>query len=85
MHDVPNSELTIYCNASTVAAVKSAFKAAGVSVPQFWVADWDGVAEVPAGAVAKQYKSTAGYDVSAVAAHWPVSTRARRSLPIPRP
>ncbi|MGW4602747.1 LysM peptidoglycan-binding domain-containing protein [Streptomyces sp. NPDC004532] len=71
MHDVPNSELTVYCNASTVGAVKAAFKAKGVSLPQFWVADWDGVAEVPAGAVAKQYKNTAGYDVSAVADHWP--------------
>ncbi|MCA1219881.1 LysM peptidoglycan-binding domain-containing protein [Streptomyces sp. 8L] len=71
MADTPNSELTIYCNASTVGAVKSAFRAAGVSLPNFWVADWDGSTAIPAGAVAKQHTSTPGYDVSSVVSHWP--------------
>ena len=71
MAETDNSRLTVYCQASTVPAVKAAFKAAGVSLPQFWVAQWDGVHSLPAGAVAKQHTSTKHYDVSVVADHWP--------------
>ena len=62
---------TVYCAASAWSAVKAAFKAAGIAQPHYWIADWDGHAEIPAGAVAKQYVSTAGYDKSVVAGYWP--------------
>lgn len=71
MADKANGELTVYCNTSMWPQVKAAFKSAGVTQPQYWIANWDGSPEIPAGAVAKQYRNTPGYDVSAVAAHWP--------------
>lgn len=39
--------------------------------PLWWVANYDGVPVLPFGAVAKQYRNTAGYDVSVVADYWP--------------
>jgi len=71
MADTPNTELTVYCNSSTWPAVRAAFAAAGVSEPQYWIADYDHSAVIPAGAVAKQYTNTASYDISVVADHWP--------------
>lgn len=64
---------SVYCNASTWPAVKAAFASARVAGPHYWIAHYDGVAEVPAGAVAKQYLGgpTAPVDVSAVADYWP--------------
>ena len=62
---------TVYCNASTWPAVSSAFTAAGVAAPHYWIADYDGDPTVPAGAVAKQYASNDSYDTSSVAAYWP--------------
>lgn len=84
MADTDNHSLTIYANASMWSQVVSAFKAAGVTLPQHWVADWDGQASVPAGKVAKQYRNTAGYDLSAVADHWPgVDTAPAKSSATP--
>lgn len=71
MADTPNDELTIYCNASTWPSVKAAFKAAGVTLPQWWEAHYDGVAKISTGAVAKQYANNAKYDTSIVADYWP--------------
>lgn len=64
---------TVYMNASTWPAVRSAFVAQKVSEPNYWVANYDGIAEVPAGAIAKQYQGgmTAPYDISAVVDFWP--------------
>lgn len=62
---------TVYCDTSTWSEVRAAFHAAGVAEPHYWIADWDGEASVPAGAVAKQYRNESGYDLSAVAAYWP--------------
>ena len=62
---------TVYCNESTWPSVLAAFKAAGVAQPHYWIAKWDGSANIPAGAVAKQFQTGAGFDVSSVAAHWP--------------
>jgi hypothetical protein len=62
---------TVYCNADTWPSVRSAFTAAGVPEPHYWIAQYDGVATVPAGAVAKQYESTDPWDLSAVADYWP--------------
>lgn len=62
---------TVYTNASSWAAGRSAFEAAGVAQPHWWIADYDGDPTIPAGAAAKQYATAAGYDTSAVADHWP--------------
>jgi hypothetical protein len=71
MADTSNSELTVYCAKSGWSAVRHAFDSAGVTQPQYWIADWDGSASIPSGAVAKQYRNTSGYDVSAVRESWP--------------
>jgi hypothetical protein len=55
--------------------VRQAFQAAGVAEPHYWVANYDGVQSIPAGAVAKQYANptlTHGhFDLSVVADYWP--------------
>ncbi|HXR73345.1 hypothetical protein [Actinocrinis sp.] len=64
---------TVYMNTSTWSTVRSAFRARGVAEPHYWIAQYDGVASLPAGAVAKQYynNNQAGYDLSVVADYWP--------------
>lgn len=65
---------SVYCSVSEWNAVRAAFHAAGVTEPHYWVAHYDGVASVPKGAVAKQFKSgSAGhhYDTSVVSTYWP--------------
>jgi hypothetical protein len=62
---------SVYCNADTWPAVRDAFHSAGVAEPHYWIAKYDGMAEIPIGAVAKQFESTAGYDRSVVADYWP--------------
>ncbi|MFF1469155.1 hypothetical protein [Streptomyces mirabilis] len=71
MAAVANHELTVYCNTDTWPLVRAAFQAAGVAEPQYWIAHYDGDPAIPDGAVAKQYKNTAGYDVSSVRDYWP--------------
>ncbi|EST24400.1 hypothetical protein [Streptomyces roseochromogenus] len=67
-----NHELTVYCDTSTWPAVRAAFKSAGVTEPNYWVAQYDNDPTVPAGAIAKQYQGdTNGYDRSVVADYWP--------------
>jgi hypothetical protein len=62
---------TVYCNSSTWGAVQSAFKAAAVPEPHYWIAQYDDDPTIPAGAVAKQYADAGPYDISAVADYWP--------------
>lgn len=62
---------TVYCNASTWPAVRSAFHARSVAEPHYWIADYDGSTAIPAGAVAHQYESTSRWDLSSVADYWP--------------
>lgn len=62
---------TVYCNTDTWPAVRAAFQAAGVSEPHYWIAQYDGVAAIPAGAIAKQFESTDPWDLSVVADYWP--------------
>jgi hypothetical protein len=66
---------SIYCGAAAWPDVKAAFTNAGVAQPHYWIAHYDGVVSIPAGAVAKQYDDpphTGGhYDLSIVADHWP--------------
>lgn len=64
---------TVYMNASTWPTVRAEFSARGVAEPHYWVAQYDGVAALPAGSIAKQYynNNQAGYDLSVVADYWP--------------
>lgn len=68
---------TVYCNQHDPVtgwpAVHAAFQARGVPEPHYWVADYDGVAEIPAGAIAKQYigDEALNIDTSVVADYWP--------------
>lgn len=64
---------TVYMNTSTWPTVRAAFNARRVTEPHYWVAQYDGVATLPAGAIAKQYfnDNQAGYDLSVVADFWP--------------
>lgn len=77
---------TIYVNErNDWGPVRQAFQAAGVPEPHYWVANYDGVAAIPPGAVAKQYahpsdgdgiadrpwETGAHYDKSVVADYWP--------------
>ncbi|GGU50919.1 hypothetical protein GCM10010211_14390 [Streptomyces albospinus] len=71
MASTPNEDLTVYCSVSEQPAVRAAFRKAGVTEPNYWVAHFDGVATIPAGALAKQYENTPGFDKSVVADHWP--------------
>ncbi|MFF4160636.1 hypothetical protein [Streptomyces sp. NPDC001678] len=71
MATTSNKNLTVYCNASTLPEVRAAFHKHGVTEPNYWVAQFDGVPSIPDGAIAKQYENTSGFDKSVVADHWP--------------
>jgi hypothetical protein len=68
---------TIYCNKSTWPTVIQAFLAQGVAMPLWWIAQYNGVKELPSlqgqTAIAKQYAGDVapGYDLSYVADFWP--------------
>lgn len=76
-------EPTVYTSAANWAAVINACYNAGVGMPQFWIADWNDVQDLPsitvgvvtATAVAHQYAGSAtsggDYDLSTVADYWP--------------
>lgn len=69
-------EPTIYCNQLyDWGPLRNLFARAGVREPQWWVARYDNVREIPAGAVAKQFANPplAGghYDLSVVRDTWP--------------
>lgn len=84
MADKSNHELTVYCNTSMWPSVRAAFKAAGVTEPNYWVAQYDNNPSIPAGAVAKQYIGDYnGYDRSVVADYWPGVDPAPAPAPAP--
>lgn len=67
---------TIYCNQwNSWSQVRQAFQKARVREPYYWVANYDGVAVIPAGAVAKQYANPTltghHYDLSVCVDNWP--------------
>lgn len=65
-------EPTIYCNQlNDWAGIRSLFQNAGVREPYYWVARYNNVAQIPAGAIAKQYANPGPYDLSIVADYWP--------------
>jgi hypothetical protein len=61
----------IYMNTSTWSQVRHAFLSTGTPEPLYWVAQYDGNASIPAGAVAKQYASNNSYDTSVTTDSWP--------------
>ncbi|MCT9007095.1 hypothetical protein [Streptomyces rhizosphaerihabitans] len=71
MASTSNKELTVYCNSSTWPQVRAAFRAARVTEPNYWIAQYDNKPHIPDSAVAKQYASNKGFDTSAVVGHWP--------------
>lgn len=72
---------TVYCNwLNDLGPTRAAFDRAGVTQPHYWVAKYDGIAEIPKGTVGKQYRAPEGptwapapghYDMSAMADYWP--------------
>lgn len=66
---------TVYMNMATWPVVRAAFQARGVAEPHYWVAEYDGVRTIPAGAIGKQYADNLmlglPWDESVVADHWP--------------
>lgn len=60
----------VYCNSNLWPTVKATFDAHQVAQPWYWIADYDGLATIPDGALAKQYRNppTSGghFDVSAI-------------------
>jgi hypothetical protein len=76
---------TVYTNASSWDAGIQAFKDAGVAEPHWWIAHYDGIANVPAGAAAKQYATNADFDTSAVSDYWPGVDPAPKPVPPPAP
>jgi hypothetical protein len=64
---------TVYCSQANVSALLEQFRLHEVPAPLLWVAQWDGVAELPDEWIAKQYlnDNALGFDVSVVADFWP--------------
>jgi hypothetical protein len=67
---------TIYCNETYHwPLVKAAFTAAHVAQPHYWCSNYDGIAVLRPGQVARQYANPTltkhHYDLSVVADHWP--------------
>lgn len=66
---------TVYCSLYAWPTVRQEFIDTGVREPHWWIASYDNVAQIPAGAVAKQYANeplTGGhYDASIVEDYWP--------------
>ncbi|MGH3761973.1 hypothetical protein [Actinophytocola sp.] len=67
---------SVYCNYSTWPTVRAEFQRRGIREPHYWIARYDGVARLPAGAVAKQYANPplhgrGHFDLNVVADYWP--------------
>jgi len=75
----------IYMNTATWAQVRHAFLSRGVPEPLYWVAQYDNIKTVPAGAIAKQYADVGPYDLSVVVDHIPGVDPAPKPKPKPTP
>jgi hypothetical protein len=71
MRRAAGADPTIYVGENNWHLVRSAFQSAGVTEPHYWVALYDNVQSIPAGAVAKQYADVGSFDTSVVADYWP--------------
>jgi hypothetical protein len=56
----------VYCSSGLIPQVRGALANAGLHPPLWWVADWNGHADVPVGCVAHQYAAIGPYDLSAL-------------------
>lgn len=64
----------VYCNGSTWILVIQEFKRQNVPEPLYWIAHYDGFADLSGydgSVVAKQYANTPAYDLSVVRDYWP--------------
>lgn len=77
MRRAAGADPTVYMNFSTWGPVQAEFVRQGVAHPHYWVAKYDGVANLPSlngiTAVAKQYRGDVppGIDINCVADYWP--------------
>jgi hypothetical protein len=63
---------TVYTDSADWATAVQVFNQRGVAHPHWWIANWNGVADIPAGAIGHQYANIGErYDISVVADHWP--------------
>lgn len=62
---------SVYCSESQWSTVAREFNRQGVLAPHYWIAHYDGIGNIPIGAVAKQYRNTPDWDLSVVADFWP--------------
>lgn len=69
MRRAAGADPTVYCSLDLWPTVRAAF--VGVPEPHWWIASYDGVAQIPSGAVAKQYENGPSWDLSVVADYWP--------------
>lgn len=78
---------TVYTDADQWSAGLAEFRARGVAPPHWWIAKWDGVQQLIAGAVAHQYQGSehGGYDRSVVADYWPGVDPGDHPAPAPAP
>lgn len=77
---------SVYTDGDQWGLAQQTFRAAGVAEPHWWIAVWNGVADVPAGMVAHQYANNGNaYDLSAVLDYWPGVDPAPAPAPAPRP
>lgn len=77
MRRLSGVEPTIYCNQlNDWNPIRTLFQKAGVREPQWWVARYNNVQDIPVGAIAKQYANPplhgrGHFDLSVVADYWP--------------
>ena len=75
MRRAAGKDPVVYVNLSNWNATRNEFQQRGIPEPHWWLADYDNVAVIPAGTIAKQYANViythANYDISLVADTWP--------------
>lgn len=78
---------TVYTDNDQWATGRAAFDAQHVPQPHWWIADWNGNASIPPGAIAHQYRGnpSGGFDLSVVADYWPGVDNAPAPTPAPTP
>jgi hypothetical protein len=63
---------SVYTDLDQWPVAQGFFRQAGVAEPHWWIANWNGVTNVPPGMVAHQYANVGtAYDLSAVLDYWP--------------
>lgn len=77
---------TMYTTASQWPTAVQAFNAAGVAQPHWWIAQWNGTATIPSGAIGHQYETVENHwDASVFADYWPGVDPKPTPAPAPKP